>query len=63
MKINYLGIRCRRANFLYSYFAASWLLQSQILAEATDRTSVCSRYSLCSLVGTRDNFDIICEEP
>jgi len=63
MQINYLGIQCRRANFLYSLLAAPCLLQSQMLAEATDKTSVCSRYSLCSLVWSRINYDTICEEP
>jgi len=64
MQINYLGIHCRRANYLYSFFfAASCLLQSQKLAEATDKPSVCSWYSLCSIVGSRINYDTICEEP
>jgi len=63
MQINYLGIQCRRVYFLYSFFAASCLLQSQILAEATDKTSVCSWISLCSLVGPWINYDTICEEP
>ena len=63
MQINYLGIQCRRANFFTLFFSAFCLLQSQILAEATDKISVCSWLSLCSLVGPRINYDTICEGP
>lgn len=55
--------RCRRANSLYSYFAASWLLQSESVSEATGMKFVCNWNSLCSASRPANNYAIICEEP